>query len=42
MGDLAKIVQHFIYRDFVYIVGGSTVIVSFLYLFGRLGVTPID
>lgn len=35
MNELAKVFKNFIYRDIVYIIGGSCVILSFLHLFDK-------
>lgn len=41
MSELIKIIRHFITRDVIYIIGGSIVILSFMYKFNRISTTNL-
>lgn len=38
MNELVKALKNFIVRDIIYILGGASVIISFLYLFGKIDI----
>ncbi len=41
MSELIKIIKHFITRDVIFIIGGSIVILSFMYKFNRISITNL-
>jgi hypothetical protein len=41
MNDLITLLKHFLYRDVAYLVGGSIVMISFLYLFDRFDIVEL-
>jgi len=42
MNELVKALKNFIVRDIIYIIGGASVILSFLYLFKKIGIITKD
>ena len=41
MDELAKTLKHFITRDILYLIGGTSVVCAFLHLFDRLPIWPL-